>query len=131
MKLDQDDRIILKGLAFYGYHGVMPEEGKVGCRFSLDVECGLDLCRAAKSDDVEDTISYEFIFNIVREAFDEKRFKLLEALALHIIERLFASYKEIDWVRIRVAKPEAPIPVVTGEFAVQLTRERKKTGSDL
>jgi len=126
MNLDQDDRIILKGLAFYGYHGVMPEEGKVGCRFSLDVECGLDLCRAAQSDDVEDTISYELIFNIVRDAFDEKRFKLLEALARHIIERLFATYKEIDWIRIRVAKPEAPIPVVTGEFAVQLTRQREK-----
>ncbi len=130
MNLDQDDAIILKGLAFYGYHGVMPEEGKVGCRFSLDVKCGLDLSRAARSDDVEQTISYELIFNIVRDAFGEKRFKLLEALALHIVERLFEAYQEIDWIRIRVAKPEAPIPVVTGEFAVQLTRQRHGSGKN-
>ena len=126
MNLDKDDCIILKGLAFYGYHGVMPEEGKVGCRFSLDVTCGLDLRPAAASDDVEQTISYELIFNIVRDAFSEHRFKLLEALAQHIVDRLFEAYSDIDWVQIRVAKPEAPIPVVTGEFAVRLTRKRPK-----
>ena len=131
MNLQTDDRIILKGLAFYGYHGVMPEEGTVGCRFSLDVTCGLDLRAAARTDDVDETISYEFIFNIVRDAFGENRFKLLEALAQHIVDRLFAAYGEIDWVQIRVAKPEAPIPVVTGEFAVQLTRTRaQKATSD-
>ncbi len=124
MNLDTDDTIILKGLAFYGYHGVMPEEGIVGCRFSLDVTCGLDLRAAAVSDDVEQTISYELIFNIVRDAFAEQRFKLLEALAQHIVDQLFAAHSNIEWVQIRVAKPEAPIPVVTGEFAIQLTRKR-------
>ena len=126
MDLEKDDAIILKGLAFYGYHGVMPEEGKVGCRFSLDVICGLDLRAAAASDDVEETISYELIFNVVRDSFSEQTFKLLEALAQHIVDRLFEAYQDIDWVQIRVAKPEAPIPVVTGEFAVRLTRQRPK-----
>lgn len=128
MNLDKDDAIILKGLAFYGYHGVMPEEGKVGCRFSLDVTCGLDLKAAAASDDVDQTISYELIFNVVRDAFAEQKFKLLEALAQHIVDRLFDAYADIDWIQIRVAKPEAPIPVVTGEFAVRLTRKRPKNG---
>ncbi len=126
MDMEKDDAIILKGLAFYGYHGVMPEEGKVGCRFSLDVICGLDLRAAAASDDVEETISYELIFNVVRDSFSEQTFKLLEALAQHIVDRLFEAYQDIDWVQIRVAKPEAPIPVVTGEFAVRLTRQRPK-----
>ena len=126
MKLHDQDSIILKNLAFYGYHGVMPEEGKVGCRFSLDVMCGMDLEKPARTDNVEDTISYELIFNTVQQAFSEKRFKLMEALARHIVDRLFETYPDIDWIRIRVAKPEAPIPVVTGEFAVRLTRYRTK-----
>ena len=124
MNLSERDAIVLKSLAFYGYHGVMPEEGTVGCRFSLDVVCGMDLTRAARTDDVEDTISYELIFKTVQAAFSERRFKLMEALAQHIIDRLFAAYADIDWISIRVAKPEAPIPVVTGEFAVQLVRHR-------
>jgi len=81
MKQQNDDSIILQDLVFYGYHGVMPEENKVGCRFSLNVTCGLDLSKAANSDELDDTISYELLFNSVRDAFAEKQFKLLEALA--------------------------------------------------
>lgn len=124
MNLERDDRIILSDLAFYGYHGVMLEESKVGCRFRLDVETGLDTTKAGRSDEVDDTISYALLFETVEKAFFEHRFKLLEALAQHIVDRLFAAYPNIDWVKIRVAKPEAPIPVVKGEFAVQIVRER-------
>lgn len=124
MDLERDDRIILNDLAFYGYHGVMLEESKVGCRFRLDVECGLDTTTAGRTDEVDDTISYAFIFETVEKAFSEHRFKLLEALAQHIVDRLFAAYPPINWVKIRVAKPEAPIPVVKGEFAVQIVRQR-------
>ena len=118
------DRIILNDLAFYGYHGVMLEENKIGCRFRVDVECGLDLKKAGKTDEVDDTISYEVIFNAVEQAFNDRRFKLLEALAQHIVDHLFGAFDRIDWVRIRIAKPEAPIPVVKGEFAVQIARSR-------
>lgn len=124
-KLEIGDRIILSDLAFYGYHGVMLEESKVGCRFRVDLECGIDLSAAAGTDEVDDTISYELIFNAVSAAFSEHRFKLLEALGQHIIDQLFAQFAQIDWIQIRVAKPEAPIPVVKGEFAIQMVRERK------
>ena len=126
MNFEKDDAIVLKGLAFYGYHGVTPEEGKVGCRFSLDVTCGIDLRAAAASDDVDQTISYAYIFDTVSEAFAQHTFKLIEALAQHIVDELFKAHTDIAWVQIRVAKPEAPIPVVTGEFAVRMTRKRPK-----
>ncbi|MGB9805063.1 dihydroneopterin aldolase, partial [Desulfofundulus sp.] len=32
------DRVILKGMEFYGYHGVLPEERRMGQRFIVDVE---------------------------------------------------------------------------------------------
>jgi len=124
MKQQNDDSIILQDLVFYGYHGVMPEENKVGCRFSLNVICGLDLSKAANSDELDDTISYELLFNSVRDAFAEKQFKLLEAVAQHIIDRLLATYPQINWVKIKLFKPEAPIPVATGQFGVKLFRER-------
>ncbi|MCB9994012.1 MAG: dihydroneopterin aldolase [Hyphomicrobiaceae bacterium] len=122
--LATSDRIILNDLAFYGYHGVMLEENKIGCRFRVDVECGLDLSKAGRTDEVDDTISYELIFYAVEKAFNQKRFKLLEALAEHITGHLFEAFDKIGWIRIRIAKPEAPIPVVKGEFAVQIARSR-------
>lgn len=121
------DRIMLNDVGFYGYHGVMPEESKLGQRFRIDLQCGLDLGAAGRTDTVEETVSYEDIFKVVKQAFEEKRFKLIEALGQHIIDRLFEAFPKIEWVRIRVRKPDAPIPVVAGEFAIEIVRRREET----
>lgn len=118
------DRIVLAGLAFYGYHGIMPEESKLGQRFRIDLEVGFDMTEAGLSDDVDATISYADIYELVETAFGEKRFKLIEALGYHLIVRLFDTFQKIEWVRIRVRKPEAPLPIVAGEAAIEIVRRR-------
>lgn len=120
------DRILLTDLAFYGYHGVMLEENKLGQRFRIDVECGLDLRAAGRSDEVEHTVSYADIYELVKSATEETRYKLIEALAQHIVDRLFEEFAPFEWVRVKIRKPEAPIPAVAGEFAVEITRERPR-----
>lgn len=118
------DRIILSDLAFYGYHGVMLEENTLGQRFRIDLECGMDLSAACETDDVEKTVSYADIYEIVKSATEDTRYKLIEALAQHIVDRLFASFGQFEWIKIRIRKPEAPIAAVAGEFAVEIYRER-------
>lgn len=118
------DRIILADLAFYGYHGVMLEENKLGQRFRIDLELGLDMTEAARTDEVAFTISYADVYDLVKEAFEEKRFKLIEALGHHIIVRLFGRFDRLDWIRIKVRKPEAPLPIVAGEAAIEMLRTR-------
>ncbi|WP_127143376.1 dihydroneopterin aldolase [Pelagibacterium montanilacus] len=120
------DRIILAGLAFYGYHGVMMEENALGQRFRIDLELGMDLGPAAKADEVSATISYADVYDLVKEAFEERRFKLIEALGLHIMQRLFGRFDRLDWIRIRVRKPEAPLPIVAGEAAIEILRTREQ-----
>lgn len=121
------DRIILSDLAFYGYHGVMLEENKLGQRFRIDLECGLDLRRAGETDLVEATVSYADIYALVKAATEDTRYKLIEALAQHIVDRLFTAFSPFEWIRIRIRKPEAPIPAVAGEFAIELFRTRPET----
>lgn len=118
------DKIVLSGLAFYGYHGVMLEENKLGQRFRIDLEIGIDMKAAALSDEVDDTISYAHIYDCVKAAFEEHRFKLIEALGHNIIVRLMGEFDKIDWVRITVRKPEAPLPIVAGEAAISMVRSR-------
>ena len=120
-----EDRIILTDLAFYGYHGVMLEENKLGQRFRIDLECGIDLKRAGDNDLVEATVSYADIYALVKAATEETRYKLIEALAQHIVDRLFEAFAPFEWIRIRIRKPEAPIPAVAGEFAIELLRTRQ------
>ena len=46
-----DDRIVLEGMVFYGYHGVSPAEQELGQRFVVDLEAHRDLRAAGLSDD--------------------------------------------------------------------------------
>jgi len=118
------DRIILKDLGFYGYHGVFAEEATLGQRFFIDLELGADLSTPAATDRLSTGISYADVYDAVKFAFEARRMKLLEALAQNIVDELFQRFPTVNWVVIRVRKPEAPIAMVRGEAAVELHRQR-------
>jgi dihydroneopterin aldolase len=118
------DRIILKDLGFYGYHGVFAEEAKLGQRFFIDIELGTDLAAAGYSDRLSDSISYADIYDVVKAGFETRRMKLLEAVANNIVEDLFKSFPTISWIILRLRKPEAPIAMVRGEAAIEIHRQR-------
>lgn len=118
------DRIILKDLGFYGYHGLMIEESTLGQRFFIDLTCGADLSVPARTDHISGTISYADIYDVVKSAFEARRFNLIEALGQSIIDGIFAAFPSIEWIEVRVRKPEAPIAMVRGEAAIELFRSR-------
>ena len=119
------DRIILKDLGFYGYHGVFAEEAKLGQRFIIDIELGTELTAPATTDDLTTGISYADIYDVIKAAFETPRRQLIEAVANAIIEQLFQSFQSVDWIILRLRKPEAPIAMVRGEAAIELHRVRK------
>ncbi len=118
------DRIILNDLGFFGYHGVFPEEERLGQRFHVDLELGLDLAEAAATDDLAASVNYGKIYEAVEAAFSGRRMKLIEAVAHNIATALFAAFPPIRWIKVRVRKPEAPIAMVRGYAAVELHRVR-------
>lgn len=118
------DRIILKDLGFYGYHGVFAEEAKLGQRFFIDLELGTDLTAPASTDRLSSGISYADIYDVVKASFEGQRMKLLEAVAQNIVDALFNAFDGVNWIVIRLRKPEAPIAMVRGEAAIELHRQR-------
>ena len=118
------DRIILKDLGFYGYHGVFAEEAKLGQRFFIDLELGVDLSLPATTDRLSTGISYSDIYDVVKAAFETRRMKLLEAVAQNIVDKLFETFPNVSWIVVRVRKPEAPIAMVQGEAGIELHRQR-------
>lgn len=119
------DRIILKDLGFYGYHGVFAEEATLGQRFFIDVELGIDLSVPATTDRLSTGISYADIYDVVKAGFETRRMKLLEAVAQNIVDGIFETFQSVNWIVIRVRKPEAPIAMVRGEAGIELHRHRK------
>lgn len=117
------DRIILRDLGFYGFHGLFAEEAKLGQRFFIDLEIGVDLSAPGETDTIGHTVSYADIHDVVKATF-EQRTKLIEALGQNIVSALFERFDDITWIIIRVRKPEAPIAMVRGEAAIELHRVR-------
>ncbi|WP_114009090.1 dihydroneopterin aldolase [Cohaesibacter intestini] len=119
------DRIILRDLAFFAYHGVYQEEASLGQRFYFDLDCFLDLRPAGKSDDDGDTVRYDHIAKRVETIVTERRFQLIEALAEAVAEDLLRNMDKIEAIRVKVRKPEAPIPAIVKDIAVEINRTRK------
>lgn len=118
------DRIILRDLGFYGFHGLFAEEERLGQRFFVDLECGVDLTAPGETDAIGHTVSYADIYDVVKATFEAKRTRLIEALGQNIVTALFERFDDINWIIIRIRKPEAPIAMVRGEAAIELHRVR-------
>ena len=102
------DKIELKGMVFYGYHGIAPEEQKLGQRFIVDLEMERDLNKAGLSDDPDDTVNYALVFEKVKQITEGPSRKLLENLAETIAQQVLDGY-DLDAIRVIVRKPEVPM----------------------
>lgn len=115
------DKIILEGMEFYGYHGVLAEEQALGQRFIIDVELYLDLGPAGRLDDPEATVNYARVFERVQKIASGKPFLLIEAVAEAIAADLLDSFPVSEAV-VRVKKPQAPVPGRFTWMAVEVRR---------
>lgn len=116
------DVIHLRGLEFYAYHGVLPEEQVLGQRFLIDMDLFSDLSLAGSSDQVEDTIHYGEVYQVIKTCVTGERHQLLEHLAEAIAQRILGQFS-CRSVRVEVHKPQAPIPGIFRDVSVEIWRE--------
>ncbi len=118
------DKILMKKMVFFGYHGVFEEEKKQGQEFVVDMELMLDLSQAGKTDNVEDTVSYADVYQLVKEIVEGPSFNLIEKLADEIVGKVLESFHLIDEVQVKVRKPGAPVKGKFEYFGVKICRKR-------
>ncbi|AQS54484.1 MAG: dihydroneopterin aldolase [Novibacillus thermophilus] len=119
------DKVFFHEMMFYAYHGVYPEESRLGQRFTVDLELGLDLRPAAESDDLAKTVNYQAVYETVRSTVEGKPVKLVETLAERVIEQLFAKFP-VEYAWVRITKPDPPIPGHYRAVGVEMRRERNR-----
>lgn len=115
---------MLNQMAFYGYHGLYPEENKLGQRFYADTELMLDLSKSANSDDMDDSIDYGDVYECVRGVMEGSPKNLIETVAEQISVELFQRFPQLQACTIKVTKPDPPIPGHYQSVGVELFRER-------
>lgn len=116
----------MKNLQFYGYHGLLPEENKLGQRFNVDIELVVDLTLAGKSDRMEDSIHYGQAYDVIREVVEGDAKNLIEAVAEEIAGNLFGSFDLLQACQVKVVKPDPPIRGHYESVAVEIFREKNE-----
>ena len=114
-------RIVLQRMEFRALHGCYELERKVGNRFTVDLELTALLGEAAAEDDVEKTVNYLTVYQIVRERMGQTQ-RTIERVALNIIETLYAAFPQLRHVKCTVSKLAPPLGGKLDRVSVTLER---------
>ncbi|KLU67207.1 dihydroneopterin aldolase [Desulfosporosinus acididurans] len=115
------DAIHLRGLEFYAYHGALPEEQILGQKFIIDIDLFVDLSRSGSSDQVQDTIHYGEVYNVIKTCVMDDKHQLIEYLAEKIAQTVLAQFN-CKSVRVEVHKPQAPVAGIFRDVSVEIWR---------
>lgn len=104
--------IELEGMEFKAYHGCLEQEKIRGNSFTVDFRGELDLSAAAESDNLDDTINYAEIYEIVSDEMSIPS-ELLENVAGRIVKAIEKRFPQIVRFSVRVSKKRPPVEGVT------------------
>lgn len=114
--------IKVEGIKLYAYHGHLPEEAILGGHFIINVYVNADTSMVEKSDDLEATVDYVKIIDIVKEQMSI-RSNMIEQPAARIADNILLLNHVIN-VKVEVEKLNVPINANFSKISV--TIERKK-----
>lgn len=118
------DKIVIKNLEIFAYHGVFPEEKKQGQTFIVTAELYLDLNAAGTEDDLSKTVNYASVCETIEHVMLDEKYDLIEAAAENIASTILLNYEPVESVRVIISKPQAPIDMTFDTVYVDITRKR-------
>ncbi len=103
----KESYITLTDLRFHAFHGVIPQERLTGNDYSVSLRIGYPVREACLSDEVDDTLNYASVYDIVSQEMNVPS-KLLERVAFRIADRLFRKFNLITTLDVKLNKLNPP-----------------------
>ena len=122
--------IRIKKATFYAYHGVLSEEQSVGGKFEADVDIYTDFSGAAYRDSLKQTVDYDKVYKFMYQLALERKYYLIEALAVRIADELLKKFPQIEKVAVRVRKNNPPLGGVVDCVEVEVIKSREDLSKD-
>jgi dihydroneopterin aldolase len=119
------DELTVSGIRCWGHHGVFDHERRDGQPFVIDLTLGLDTAPAAASDDLHDTVDYGNLVAQVKASVESDPVDLVETLA-HRVAGVCLSDRRVEWARVTVHKPDAPIEAEFADVALTIRRDTRE-----
>lgn len=117
-------KIILDSVRIYAFHGVMPQENKIGAYFTVSAELETDFSQAMATDELEGTVSYADVFDVIKKEMATPS-KLLEHVGGRIITNLFRSFPTVTKIKLRIIKENPPMGADCKGAGIEIEETRK------
>ncbi len=118
------DKITIKNLHIYAYHGVHDSEKETGQNFYVSAVLYTDLYVPGHSDKLDDTVSYSDAAKLIYRVFSENKYDLIERSAYTVAEAVLNEYPQVEGIELSVSKPEAPIGLEIEDVSVSVELRR-------
>lgn len=109
--------ITVNGIRCYAFHGCLPEEGRVGTEYVVDVIIDTDFSKASQTDELEDTVDYCVVYDAVKAEM-AIRSKLIEHAAQRIVNALRIHYPSVKTFSVKITKINPPMNGVVDSVSV-------------
>jgi dihydroneopterin aldolase len=120
------DELSVSGIECFAHHGVFDFERREGQTFVVDLVLGIDTRPAAASDDLADTVNYGTLVMDVKAAVESEPVDLIETVVQRIADTCLSD-RRVEWARVTLHKPDAPIDATYSDVALTITRTRGNT----
>lgn len=122
----KDSYIELQDVRFHAFHGVMPQEGRVGADFLVSVRVGIAFEKAMQSDDVEETLNYAELYQLVQREMVIPS-KLLEHVAGRIVKAIVKAFPDVTSIDLKLTKLNPPMGADCAGASVEIHLINDKT----
>lgn len=119
------DEFLIKDIKLYGKHGCFAKELKEPTLFKVSMRIFLDLKKAAKSDELCDTVDYPAAIKVAETVITGESVRLIEKLAELIARKMLVEFKMIEKINVKVVKCNTSYVSSVGAVAAKVKRTRK------
>lgn len=116
-------KIILEDMEFYAFHGCLESEKQLGNTFWVSLEIELNTEKAARTDDLSDTLNYQLVYDMVKQQM-AIRSNLIEHLSQRILDAIFDRFDVIETLKLRLSKANPPLGGKTKCVTIELSKNR-------
>ena len=119
----KDYKIELSNVHLYAYHGVLPQENKVGAWYTLDLQATISDLDSIVNDNIEATVNNAEVYEVICNEMKIPS-KLLEHVCGRILEKLFERFAIIEKIEITLTKDTPPMCGDRLSSSVRIKAER-------
>lgn len=116
------DKLTITGLQVFANHGVEKEERTLGQKFLVSCTMHLETRKAAKNDDINETIDYAKVCFRITRFLTEHTYQLIETAAEELAKELLYTIPLLRALDLEIEKPWAPIGLPLQTVSVSISR---------